>query len=137
MNDSRLFLSFCFFLLRLDSLIDELAKLARHLEMRYELGVERGGFANTPPPLATIEVVETGEAGEQTSALGVMFGFVRNQGDGWTLALDYLLRYLDDAMYEGAPGATPPGRPADLPDPDNFFLALARQLGLRTAQMHR
>jgi maltose alpha-D-glucosyltransferase/alpha-amylase len=67
----------------------------------------------------------------------VLFGFVRNQGDGWTLALDYLLRYLDDALNEAAPGATPPGRPADLPDPDHFFLALARQLGLRTAQMHR
>jgi len=67
----------------------------------------------------------------------VLFGFVRNQGDGWTLALDYLIRYLDDALYEAAPGAMPPGRTADLPDPDDFFLALARQLGLRTAQMHR
>jgi maltose alpha-D-glucosyltransferase / alpha-amylase len=66
-----------------------------------------------------------------------MFGFVRNQGDGWTLALDYLLRYLDDALNEAAPGATPPGRATDLLDPDHFFLALARQLGLRTAQLHR
>ena len=65
-------------------------------------------------------------------ALGVLFGFVRNQGDGWTLALDYLLRYLDDALNEAAPGAAPPGQAADLPDPDDFFLALARQLGLRT-----
>jgi maltose alpha-D-glucosyltransferase/alpha-amylase len=28
-------------------------------------------------------------------------------------------------------------RPSDLPDPDVFFLSLARQLGLRTAEMHR
>src|SRR5205085_5464669 len=62
--------------------------------------VERAGFGNTPPPLATIEVVATGESGEEASALGVLFGFVRNQGDGWTLALDYLLRYLDDALNE-------------------------------------
>lgn len=96
--------------------------------------VERAGFANTPPPLATIELAP--EEGEAT-ALAVLFGFVRNQGDGWTLALDYLRRYLDDALNEAAPGATPPGRAADLPDPDDFFLALARQLGLRTAQMHR
>ncbi len=67
----------------------------------------------------------------------MLFGFVRNQGDGWTLALDYLLRYLDDALNEAAPGAVAPGRSAGLPDPDHFFLALARQLGLRTAQMHR
>ena len=102
--------------------------------------VERAGFGNTPPLLATVELAVAGEGegeAETTSALAVLFGFVRNQGDGWTLALDYLLRYLDDALNEAAPGATPPGRPADLPDPDNFFLALARQLGLRTAQMHR
>src|SRR5207244_2586604 len=30
-----------------------------------------------------------------------------------------------------------PGLPTELPDPDHFFLTLARQLGLRTAQMHR
>src|SRR5215208_928807 len=95
--------------------------------------VERAGFANTPQRLATIEgqMPEGDEGAEppsssaQSSALGVLFGFVRNQGDGWTLALDYLLRYLDDALYEAAPGATPPGRAADLPDPDHFFLALA------------
>src|SRR5207244_809562 len=99
--------------------------------------VERAGFANTPPPLATIELTLPGDAGNDTCAAGVLYGFVRNQGDGWTLALDYLTRYLDDALNEAAPGATPPGRAADMPDPDNFFLALARQLGLRTAQMHR
>jgi maltose alpha-D-glucosyltransferase / alpha-amylase len=103
--------------------------------------VERAGFANTPPLLATIELVPPAAADDAvsapSSALGVMFGFVRNQGDGWTLALDYLLRYLDDALNEAAPGATPPGRATDLLDPDHFFLALARQLGLRTAQLHR
>jgi maltose alpha-D-glucosyltransferase/alpha-amylase len=108
--------------------------------------VERAGFSNTPPLLATIELAPSGNsAGGEVdaspssgaSALGVLFGFVRNQGDGWTLALDYLLRYLDDALNEPAPGATPPGRTAQLPAPDDFFLALARQLGLRTAQLHR
>ena len=60
--------------------------------------VERAGFANTPPPLATIELVLDGEAEPQTMALGVLFGFVRNQGDGWSQALNYLTRYLDDAL---------------------------------------
>jgi maltose alpha-D-glucosyltransferase/alpha-amylase len=104
------------------------------IEMGRFLG-ERAGFANTPPLLGTLEVAAASDA--ESSALGVLFAFVRNQGDGWTLALDYLLRYLDDALNEAAPGATPPGRAADRPDPDHFFLALARQLGLRTAQMHR
>jgi maltose alpha-D-glucosyltransferase/alpha-amylase len=93
--------------------------------------VERAGFANTPPPLATIELtLEDGDR-QQTMALGVLFGFVRNQGDGWTQAQNYLTRYLDDALV--ATGE----RSSELPDPDLFFLALARQIGIRTGEMHR
>jgi maltose alpha-D-glucosyltransferase / alpha-amylase len=92
--------------------------------------VERAGFANTPPLLAFMEL-DIGSAEErETHALGVLFGFVRNQGDGWTQALNYLTRYLDDALLSGT-------REFDLPDPDVFFLSLARQLGIRTAEMHR
>jgi maltose alpha-D-glucosyltransferase/alpha-amylase len=93
--------------------------------------VERAGFANTPPLLAFMEVALDGSEAPETHALGVLFGFVQNQGDGWTQALDYLTRYLDDALTSS--GTTP----SDLPDPDVFFLALARQLGIRTAEMHR
>ncbi len=93
--------------------------------------VERAGFANTPPPLATLELVVGGGDEPQRMALGVLFGFVRNQGDGWTQALNYLTRYLDDALI-----ATD-ARASELADPDLFFLALARQIGIRTAEMHR
>jgi maltose alpha-D-glucosyltransferase / alpha-amylase len=93
--------------------------------------VERAGFANTPPPLATLELAVGGENGPQTMALGVLFGFVRNQGDGWNQARNYLTRYLDDALI-----ATD-ARSSELADPDLFFLALARQIGIRTAEMHR
>ncbi|MGA8759512.1 MAG: maltose alpha-D-glucosyltransferase [Stellaceae bacterium] len=93
--------------------------------------VERTGFANTPPPLATIEMTLDDGGGPQQLGLGVLFGFVRNQGDGWTQALNYLTRYLDDALIAAD------GRSPELPDPDLFFLALARQIGIRTGQMHR
>ncbi|MGE0258000.1 MAG: maltose alpha-D-glucosyltransferase, partial [Alphaproteobacteria bacterium] len=102
--------------------------------------VERAGFANTPPLIGTIEISLPGADGEsdpETMALGVLFAFVRNQGDGWTMALNYLSRYLDDALNEAAPGAAPPDKALELPDPDHFFLGLARQLGLRTGEMHR
>jgi maltose alpha-D-glucosyltransferase/alpha-amylase len=115
--------------------------------------VERAGFANTPPLLGTIELsfsaedaaegrertdgVSTGQAADSPIAIGVLFGFVRNQGDGWTMALNYLSRYLDDALNEAAPGAGPPDREVELPDPAHFFLGLARQPGLRTGEMHR
>ena len=93
--------------------------------------VERAEFANTPPLLAFVELDLDRQSEPETHALAVLFGFVRNQGDGWTQALDYLTRYLDDALVSSGT------RPADLPDPDVFFLSLARQLGLRTAEMHR
>ena len=70
-------------------------------------------------------------------ALGVLFGFVRNQGDGWTMALNYLLALSRRRAERGRSrrGAARPG--PELPDPDHFFLGLARQLGLRTGEMHR
>ena len=48
--------------------------------------VERAGFANTPPLLGTIEMRSRRPRARSatTMALGVLFGFVRNQGDGWT-----------------------------------------------------
>jgi maltose alpha-D-glucosyltransferase / alpha-amylase len=93
--------------------------------------VERAGFANTPPLLATLEIALDGVDGAEPHALGVLFGFVRNQGDGWAQALNYLTRYLDDALLSSGEGASA------LADPDVFFLMLARQLGIRTAEMHR
>src|SRR5260370_31603992 len=56
--------------------------------------VERAGCANTPPLLATMELALGGKDAPEEHALGVLFGFVRNQGDGWTQALDYLPRCL-------------------------------------------
>ena len=93
--------------------------------------VESAGFANTPPLLATLEIAVDGATGREEHALGVLFGFVRNQGDGWTQALNYLARYLDDTLIAGGESRS------DLADPDVFFLMLARQLGIRTAEMHR
>ena len=93
--------------------------------------VESAGFANTPPLLATLEIAVDGATGREEHALGVLFGFVRNQGDGWTQALNYLARYLDDALIAGGESRS------DLANPDVFFLMLARQLGIRTAEMHR
>ena len=96
-----------------------------------ELSCRARGFANTPPLLASLELALNGENGPEAHALGVLFGFVRNQGDGWNQALNYLTRYLDDALLSTGDGRS------ELADPDVFFLMLARQLGIRTAEMHR
>jgi maltose alpha-D-glucosyltransferase/alpha-amylase len=90
---------------------------------------EEAGFANTPSLLGAIDLVT---AADQPIALGILAAFVRNQGEAWTQALDYISRYLDEAMLGAAPAA-----PAEPAETNLFFFTLARQLGLRTAQMHR
>ncbi len=53
---------------------------------------EEAGFKNTPALLGVVEHV--GPDGTAT-ALGLLQAFVRNQGDAWTLMLEYLRRDLD------------------------------------------
>ena len=53
---------------------------------------EEAGFKNTPALLGIVEHV--GSDGTAT-ALGLLQAFVRNQGDAWTLMLEYLRRDLD------------------------------------------
>jgi maltose alpha-D-glucosyltransferase/alpha-amylase len=54
---------------------------------------------------------------------------VENQGDGWTYTLDYLDRFLEQCRT----GTQPTGSAADV---HGAYLALARTLGLRTAELH-
>ena len=73
----------------------------------------------------------TDPTGEAT--IGILVGFTKNQGDGWTYTLDALARYfdrvlearreLDDTSAADLIGAVFPER--------------ARQLGVRTAELHR
>jgi maltose alpha-D-glucosyltransferase/alpha-amylase len=67
------------------------------------------------------------------AAVGMLFGFVVNQGDGWTYTLDALARYFDRVLearreYDEAGAAELIGA---------VYRERARQLGERTAEMHR
>ena len=90
-----------------------------------------GALANTPPLLGAIE--RAGADG-QTTALAAAFGFVRNQGDGWVYTVEYLQRTLDQLRLVAPPG-TPSAALAH--EPHVFYLAQARVLGQRTAELHR
>ncbi|MGP1397813.1 MAG: maltose alpha-D-glucosyltransferase [Inquilinaceae bacterium] len=84
------------------------------------------GYTNTPPLLGSVDYVD---ADGTATALAVLQGFVRNQGDGWTYTTDYLQRTIEEALLPGD-GA---------PDPDDrfaFYLAQAETLGQRTAELH-
>jgi maltose alpha-D-glucosyltransferase/alpha-amylase len=96
---------------------------------RYLTEVAR--YPHTPAFLGAIEHVDT--AGTAT-ALAVLQGFVRNQGDGWSFTLDHLDRFLAEADL--LPQEVEPEE-AEEEDRHAIYLQLAHTLGVRTAELHR
>jgi maltose alpha-D-glucosyltransferase/alpha-amylase len=110
-------------------------KLAPGAQPEIEIGrflIEEAGFPNTPPLLGAIECVG---ADGQTTALAAAFGFIRNQGDGWVYTIEYLHRTLDELRLIATAEAPEGAAPAH--EPHGFYLAQARVLGQRTAELHR
>lgn len=90
---------------------------------------ERTDFDGTPALLGTIDLIApSGDA----IALGVLSAFLRNQGDAWTQSLEHLKQHLEETTL-----ATGEGAAAWPSSSDVFFLTMVRQLGVRTAQLHR
>jgi maltose alpha-D-glucosyltransferase/alpha-amylase len=115
-------------------------KVFRRLETGIHPEVEIGrfltdvaGFKNIPPLYGYAEL-EMPDGG--TSALAVLQGFVRNQGDGWQYTLDYLDRFLEEAELK-----TPEQIAAEAEGEEGrlhgYYIATARVLGQRVAEMHR
>jgi maltose alpha-D-glucosyltransferase/alpha-amylase len=89
---------------------------------------ETAHYANTPPLLGWAE--QDGKDGTK-HALAVLTGFVRNQGDGWSVTLSYLDRVFDEMrLVEAAEPVAPADRHAN-------YLEQIRTLGRRTAELHR
>jgi maltose alpha-D-glucosyltransferase/alpha-amylase len=85
-------------------------------------------FANTPPLLGWM--VLEGSKGDVTP-LAVVHAFVRNQGDGWSQTLTYLGQFLDECAL--LPTEEVEARTAE----HTLYLDRVRQLGRRTAELHR
>jgi maltose alpha-D-glucosyltransferase/alpha-amylase len=66
-----------------------------------------------------------GEDGRH-STLALLQAFVMNQGDGWEFTINYLIRFLEDRR----------GGSAIAEDAHGAYLALARMLAQRTAELH-
>jgi maltose alpha-D-glucosyltransferase/alpha-amylase len=90
----------------------------------------RVGYENTPALYGFLEYRPN--AGEPTS-LAVLQRFVENQGDGWSVTLAYLERFFDRRkdMNADVAAESPVG------DYHEIFVARARTLGIRTAELHR
>ncbi|MDE2166889.1 MAG: maltose alpha-D-glucosyltransferase [Alphaproteobacteria bacterium] len=89
---------------------------------------ERTEFKNAPPLLGHVALIEPD--GQET-ALGVIHGWVQNQGDAWSSTLGYLARFLEESRV--APVVEPQASLAA----HTVYHAQIEQLALRTAELHR
>jgi maltose alpha-D-glucosyltransferase/alpha-amylase len=89
---------------------------------------EVAGFNNTPPLFGTVEHVD---AEGHSTALAVLQGFVRGQGDAWRWTLDALKRLLEDLSL------APAEAEAVVPDSFSSYVPHMQRLGLRTAELHK
>ncbi len=90
---------------------------------------EEAKLACVPPYAGGLSLVD--RAGE--AVIGMLYGFVVNQGDGWTYTMDALARYFDRVLE-----ARRDFDEATAPDVIGaVYRERARQLGQRTAEMHR
>ncbi|HEY1721034.1 MAG TPA: maltose alpha-D-glucosyltransferase [Magnetospirillaceae bacterium] len=106
-------------------------KLATGMHPEYEMCryLTAQGFAYTPPLLGGMEQVD---GKDRRMALGIVQGFVRNQGTGWDHALDFLRSQIDDVQVAAKPEPTEP----KVESVHLAYTPLAARLGQHVAEMH-
>ena len=112
-------------------------------EAEVTAALTRAGFAHVSPAAGTIEYHRRRR---QPVTIGLLQGFVTNEGDAWEYTMDEVTRYLEDALArDDSDVAVPDARlvdlaaheiPAEVSDSIGSYLEFARLLGERTAQMH-
>jgi maltose alpha-D-glucosyltransferase/alpha-amylase len=104
----------------------------------------RTSFRNVPPLAGTLEYLADGE---KRTALGMMQGYVTNQGDAWQFTLKALAEYYARALKSGGllnevPHASllklcDQALPDEAEQRIGAYLGSAALLGQRTAELHR
>ncbi len=106
---------------------------------------ERTSFSHLPPVAGAIEYLRPHE---ESMTIGILQGFVRNEGDAWRFTLDLLKRYFERVASMGtdpkeiAPESRSPVgiSEAEMPEQAHevigYALEAARLLGRRTAELH-
>jgi maltose alpha-D-glucosyltransferase / alpha-amylase len=116
-------------------------KLVRRVELGTSLEVETltaldaaARRPNVPTLEARIDIESSGDAG----TLFVSERFVQNEGDAWQLAIDHAQRFYESVLTRRRGELPPTLGLFGLADPafDHDFVALARLLGRRTAELH-
>jgi maltose alpha-D-glucosyltransferase/alpha-amylase len=106
---------------------------------------EKTDFSNIPPYAGSIAYQQPGA---ESILIGLLQGFVPNQGDAWSYTQDVLGRYFEQVLSIGATQGVPP-LPGSLFDIDlnatppllrelieGHYLEMVTLLGKRTAEMH-
>jgi maltose alpha-D-glucosyltransferase/alpha-amylase len=107
---------------------------------------ERTKFTNIPPYAGAIEYRS---ADSEPGILGLLQGFVSNQGDTWTYMLDAVKQYFERVLAgekgpkvlsetrESILDIDPSGIPQEFQDLiGGMYFEIARLLGVRTAELH-
>jgi maltose alpha-D-glucosyltransferase / alpha-amylase len=100
------------------------------LNPELEMGLYLTEVAHYPNCAALAGVVEYIGNDGQTRLLAMLQAYVRNQGDGWTYALEYVRRHLEQYRTTPAGDALPANA-------HEAFLTMIRVLAVRTAELHR
>jgi maltose alpha-D-glucosyltransferase/alpha-amylase len=117
--------------------------VAPEIEMNRKL-TDQGQFTNLPLYLGSIDY---SKSHRERYSLGVLQNFVPNEGDGWQLSLDNVLRYYEDVLSRSSAGIEPPplpglsGNALELPEImheliGEFYIQMIEKLAERTAGMH-
>jgi maltose alpha-D-glucosyltransferase/alpha-amylase len=127
-------------------------KLFRRLEEgvspELEIGrflTEKEPFPNAPPVAGVIEYLTRKRSEPMT--LGVLHGYVQNEGDAWQYTLDHLGRYFEQVLAHPEVEAPLPiadslldisdeGLPPIMAETIGPYLVSAQLLGQRTAELH-
>jgi len=128
-------------------------KLYRRVEPGIHSEVEMARFLSAKsrcPNVAPFRgSLELRHAGAEPSTIGLLQGYVQNQGDGWRLSLHLLDQYFERLVSRCGELPPPPERFSSLldgsacavPEPaadliGGFYLEMAGLLGRRTAELH-
>ena len=113
-----------------DALIFKLVRQPQPgISLEEEMGAfltESPAFDRTPKLLGGMRI----QMGDMPLTIALAQQAILNQGDGWQVTIAYLERLLSDAHL-------PQDTQAEVENPFHFYTTLARQLGLRTGQLHR
>jgi maltose alpha-D-glucosyltransferase/alpha-amylase len=104
-------------------------RLREHINNELEVGRFLTEAARFPHSAKVFGVAEYCCDDGRVMPLALLQGFVENQGDGWSHALDYLRRFLENSRTAGAA--------ADTAAHHGAYLALIGTLGQRTAELHQ